>query len=86
MIKKLIEFGADVKVETVNGDTPLHFITSADHRNLAAMLLEKGADVYKKNSSGESPLDLADKTVNRKLFVIDAIPSSWGGIFGGKTI
>ena len=65
MIKKLLDdYGADVKAETKNGDTPLHFITSADDRELARLLLDKGADIYMKNSGKQSPHDLADKTVD----------------------
>ena len=63
MVERLLESGANVSAQTINGNTPLHSLLRAEQRDIVKLLLDKGADINVKNGNGNSPHDLADKTV-----------------------
>lgn len=75
----LIENGADVKVKTKGGATPLHWAVSLDI-DIVKMLLKKGADINAKSKSGQAPffsvihkevLELLVKEYNADLSVVN---------------
>jgi len=63
VIEYLLECGADVNAEDVEGDTPLHDACRLGHVASAKLLLKAGAFKDTKNKMGESPGELA-KYVN----------------------
>ena len=70
----LIDKGADVDAQDVNGWTPLHCAARNGHKEIAELLLAKGADVGVKNKAGFTPLHLAaywDHTKIVKLLIAE---------------
>jgi hypothetical protein len=51
-------FGADVDVQTVGGDTPMHFAIQGGHTSTARLLQRLGANPLLENVSGVTSLDL----------------------------
>lgn len=59
-VKRLIDGGADVNAQTVNGWTPLHYTIEMGEGDAAAIALVKmGADVNVQTKDGDTPLHLA---------------------------
>ena len=64
--KELIKKGAEVNVADEHlGNTPLHYATKNNHKEMIALLLSRGADMYAPNFRGETPAGkiLKDKSV-----------------------
>eukprot|EP00041_Stephanoeca_diplocostata_P022552 m.539758 g.539758 ORF g.539758 m.539758 type:complete len:515 (-) comp22092_c0_seq3:882-2426(-) len=59
----LLRHGAAVNIGSVQADTPLHYATYADHRDIILLLLRHGARPTLTNSDGVSSLDLASGDV-----------------------
>jgi uncharacterized protein len=59
MIKRLIEWGVDVKGEDAYGNTPLHYtarVKNGDATQIITLLVGAGADINVLNRDGRSPL------------------------------
>ncbi|KAL6636217.1 ankyrin repeat-containing domain protein [Neocallimastix sp. 'constans'] len=69
LVKYLIEHGADINKEGINGETPFFYACSSGNENLVKYLIEKkGADINKENrSKGETPLFNACSSGNENL-------------------
>mmetsp|Transcript_40082 Transcript_40082/g.96770 ORF Transcript_40082/g.96770 Transcript_40082/m.96770 type:complete len:128 (+) Transcript_40082:331-714(+) len=64
IVKLLFEKGADVHVESSNGETPSDLASSCNgHLEVVKLLLEQGADVRTKTNTGMTPLHDACKMV-----------------------
>jgi ankyrin repeat protein len=61
VIKMLVEKGADVRVTTRGGKTPLHQASEKGHVEIAKLLLEKGADAMAADNDGWTPLHWASE-------------------------
>jgi cytohesin len=68
--QKLIEYGADIHAQDVNGEVPLHYASHSErwlyHTHLerpgvARVLLKHGADVNARSKDGSTPLHLASR-------------------------
>ena len=59
VVKKLILAGANLRMQTANGDTALHIAATRDHVQCGILLAEGGASVRTKNKLSQTPLDLA---------------------------
>eukprot|EP00979_Chaetoceros_neogracilis_P005152 scaffold900_cov196-Chaetoceros_neogracile.AAC.4 len=59
VIEYLLECGANVNVDDVEGDTPLHDACRLGHATSVKLLLKAGAITDAVNKLGESPADLA---------------------------
>ena len=59
MVLSLIDAGADVNLQDLCGDTPLHWSVFCSNEAVARILLERGADRDLVNSSGKTPYHLA---------------------------
>ena len=59
MVLSLIDAGADVNLQDLCGDTPLHWSVFCSNEAVARILLERGADQDVVNSSGKTPYHLA---------------------------
>lgn len=59
LLKRLLEFGADVNSPTVEGKTPLFHAARNDNASFVILLLEYGADINAMSTSGETPLTTA---------------------------
>jgi hypothetical protein len=64
VVQKLIEYGADISAEDVNGRTPLHLASEGIHlkdRHVLQLLLEHGADINTRAKDGSTPLHFASE-------------------------
>jgi ankyrin repeat protein len=61
-VRFLIENGADLHFQDVDGDTPLHNASTRGHIDAAFILFLEEADLSVKNMNGKSPLDVAQNT------------------------
>ena len=62
VVQKLIEYGADISAEDLEGCTPLYFASEGVYpkdRTVLRLLLEHGADVNARTKDGETPLHIA---------------------------
>ncbi|KAK4653581.1 hypothetical protein QC762_508160 [Podospora pseudocomata] len=59
LLKRLLDFGADVNTRTVEGKTPLFHATRNDNASFAMLLLEYGADLNATAVTRETPLTTA---------------------------
>ncbi|MHB9130410.1 MAG: ankyrin repeat domain-containing protein [Armatimonadota bacterium] len=50
--------GADVNVQSLRGDTPLHFASVHGEEGIVRILLEHGADATVESADGNTPLHL----------------------------
>ena len=60
VVKKLILAGANIGMQTANGDTALHLAASGNNIQCGILLAEGGASVRTKNKFSQTPLDLAE--------------------------
>lgn len=58
MLKLICEYGADVNIFDVNGDTPIFFAVYKENQAIFKFLMEKNADIYLTNNAGVSAYDL----------------------------
>ncbi|ORX86825.1 ankyrin, partial [Anaeromyces robustus] len=54
--KYLVDHGADVNKEDINGNTPIFFACQSGNENIVKYLVEHGADINKKDKTGIRPL------------------------------
>ena len=66
VIKKLIQFGANVVAQTNDKWQPLHCASKWDKVEVASMLLQNGADINAQTQGGQTPLHLVSS--NRDAF------------------
>ena len=59
VVKKLILAGANLRMQTPNGDTALHIAATRDRIQCGILLAEGGVSVRTKNKLSQTPLDLA---------------------------
>lgn len=59
VLKKLLDFGANVNQVTVEGNTPLFHAARNDNASFAILLLEHGADINATSTASETPLTTA---------------------------
>ena len=68
----LIENGADINVQSVDGFTPLMTAVLVENEEMMHALLDKGADLFKRNMVGDTALDMA-KHVKVKASIIELL-------------
>lgn len=56
LLKRLLDFGANVNALTVEDKTPLFHVARNDNASFAILLLEHGADINATATTGETPL------------------------------
>ncbi|KAL0586248.1 hypothetical protein ABG067_004097 [Albugo candida] len=59
VVQALLDYGATVNCQTLNGETALHFAASVANRDICELLVDHGADVNICSTAGISPLMLA---------------------------
>ena len=66
--QKLIEYGADIHAQDVDGEVPLHYASHSEQQrgrlkqpDVARVLLKHGADVNARSKDGSTPLHLASR-------------------------
>lgn len=59
LLKRLLDFGANVDTLTVEDKTPLFHVARNDNASFAMLLLEYGADINATATTGETPLTTA---------------------------
>ena len=62
VVKKLIEYNADINAENMYGSTPLHWVSRGHYfkdGSVLRLLLERGADVNARRKDGSTPLHWA---------------------------
>jgi ankyrin repeat protein len=59
MVKLLVQYGADVNVQSLDGTTSLMLAASSEKLDVVIYLLEHGADANKKNAAGKTALNFA---------------------------
>ena len=57
----LLQEGADVNIQDLSGNTPLHFTTQKNSTVVTGLLIDKGTDINLKNTNSETPLVYAHK-------------------------
>ena len=60
VVKKLILAGANLGMQTANGNTALHLAAYSNHIQCGILLAEGGASVRTKNNLSQTPFDLAN--------------------------
>jgi len=66
-VRAFVQQGADVNARGVDGTSPLHHAVSADHIDVADLLLKAGADVSSADRYGVTPLSLAALNGNASM-------------------
>jgi ankyrin repeat protein len=67
-VKKHLDAGSDVNAKDNLGATPMNYVASGGHREIAELLLGKGADVNAKdNQSGNTPLHTAARYGRKEI-------------------
>ena len=66
-IDRLIQKGADINAETIEGATPLIFAVSNDQTDIVNLLIKYGADVNKATKVYDTPLIIAVKNQNDEI-------------------
>ncbi|RLN36592.1 hypothetical protein BBJ28_00013738 [Nothophytophthora sp. Chile5] len=59
VVEGLLDYGAQVDIRTLHGETPLHFAAAIASRRVCQLLVEKGCDVDVRTSEGLTPLMIA---------------------------
>ncbi|KAL6597975.1 ankyrin repeat-containing domain protein [Neocallimastix sp. 'constans'] len=67
IVKYLVELGANISKEDVNGATPLFYACENGNENLVKYLVEHGADIYKEDENGETSLFYTCQNGNENL-------------------
>ena len=70
-VYRLIENGANINYQEMNGYTALLFASRTNRREIAYILIQAGADINIRNSNGYTPLMLA--TIMNNLEIIDML-------------
>lgn len=68
LVELLLEKGADITAQTINGSTPLHKAVSDEP--ILRMLLERGADITARSAEGSTPLNAAVYVGNKQIVKI----------------
>eukprot|EP00924_Labyrinthula_sp_SR-Ha-C_P005299 maker-scaffold_1-snap-gene-27.50-mRNA-1 protein AED:0.34 eAED:0.34 QI:242/1/1/1/1/1/2/157/179 len=63
--KILLEFGADLQLESNNGQTALHYSAMKGEADFTAFLIERNIDTAKVDKAGKTAYDLAFKQYKR---------------------
>ena len=61
MVRLLLQHGANVMAQDINGITLLHLAVSNEQEEVVRILLEAGADAGTKDSTGTTPLSDAEE-------------------------
>jgi|GEM_PF-2280733 len=64
VVQLLIEYGADVNAQSLNGNTALHIAVKYGHEELVAYLLENNADYTLETTDGKKPSDLVEYAIS----------------------
>ncbi|KUF90894.1 Uracil phosphoribosyltransferase [Phytophthora nicotianae] len=59
VVEGLLDYGAQVDIRTLHGETPLHFAAASASQRVCELLVEKGCDVDVRTSEGLTPLMIA---------------------------
>ncbi|KAI9992399.1 hypothetical protein PInf_017801 [Phytophthora infestans] len=59
VVEGLIDYGAQVDIRTLHGETPLHFAAASASQRVCELLVRKGCDVDVRTSEGLTPLMIA---------------------------
>lgn len=70
LIKQMLDEGADINAQNIDGDTLLFRAADKNFRETAKMLIARGADVNKKNNSGYTALMMAVATQDEELVAL----------------
>ena len=86
-LRALIEQGAEINGQQIDGTTALHWVVYHDDEQLTEVLIQAGADVKAVNRYGVPPLSLACKNGNRKIvqMLLDAGAEANTTLPGGET-
>ena len=77
IVKLLIGAGADLKIVTHKGNTPLHMAAYKGYVNVVVLLLAAGADREARNAGGETPAMLAARYNQRTVVqILNAPPAT----------
>lgn len=63
-LQMVIDNGANVKLSTLSGETPLHLAAEKNFDEAISLLIKNGADINAKTDSGLTPLHIAAKDNN----------------------
>ncbi|CAH1417349.1 unnamed protein product [Lactuca virosa] len=78
MIELLLQYGANVNVPDLRGQTPLHHCILRGKSACARLLLTRGADPHAVNGAGKTPLELAVESNFRDNEVLSLLSDSNG--------
>ncbi|KAF4029116.1 RasGEF domain [Phytophthora infestans] len=59
VVEGLLDYGAQVDIRTLHGETPLHFAAASASQRVCELLVRKGCDVDVRTSEGLTPLMIA---------------------------
>ncbi|KAG7378017.1 Ras-GEF domain-containing member 1B [Phytophthora pseudosyringae] len=59
VVEGLLDYGAQVDIRTLHGETPLHFAAASASQRVCQLLVEKSCDVDVRTSEGLTPLMIA---------------------------
>ncbi|KAE8998376.1 hypothetical protein PR001_g18369 [Phytophthora rubi] len=59
VVEGLLDYGAQVDIRTLHGETPLHFAAASASQRVCQLLIENGCDVDVRTSEGLTPLMIA---------------------------
>ncbi|KAG7387662.1 Ras-GEF domain-containing member 1B [Phytophthora boehmeriae] len=59
VVEGLLDYGAQVDIRTLHGETPLHFAAASATQRVCQLLIEKGCSVDVRTSEGLTPLMIA---------------------------
>lgn len=68
-VQTLLQYGANMSLKSINGNTALHYATKAPKPDCLSTLLEHGATVSAKNKWRQSPLNFASYFQNDESFI-----------------
>ncbi|KAI9907834.1 hypothetical protein PsorP6_003454 [Peronosclerospora sorghi] len=62
VVEGLLDYGAQVEIRTLHGETPLHFAAASASQRVCQLLIEKGCGVDVRTSEGLTPLMIVGAT------------------------
>ena len=61
VLRKLIDYGADVNLQDKNGKVPLHYACAHGNRHMVEILLTKQANINIRDNDGQTALEIASQ-------------------------